>query len=208
MSDNIINLFKNVESSTEAFRDFERVADQWVNLIGIEEGIRMVIELDHDMGAGSLPPGELAIFKTRMLFALRYIRPSLAILDIPLPDTRFSVVVSRHDDSVTTFNILLNQKTAPEPIILQTSVLQFGEWGERSGDEIESCKLNHVAHDMIYSDLIAHQDRLVTMGAATKSISKYELGSLEYHRSAYTYLAKDMGFQTRVSVLGLMGDSE
>lgn len=208
MSDNIVDIFKNVESSTEAFRGFEKSVDQWMNLIGIEEAIRKIVGLDFDTEEWSMPPGEDITFKTRLLFALRYIRPALAILDVPLPNTRLSIVVSQHDDSITTVNILLNCKTRPEPIILQTSVLQYGEWGDFDSEETAPCNLNHVGYDMIYNDLIANQDRMVTMGAAKKSISKYELGELEYHRSTYTYLAKDLGFQAIVAVLGLIDETD
>lgn len=206
MENNVVELFKGKKSPTEPFRSYENRVDEGMNRGGIELGIISVTQLGYVRLSSDY---DTALYYRRLEVALRYLRPTIAIFDVPFPDTRFNLVINRHDQDATSFNILLVRKDLPEPIILRADVLDNGEWEiPDTSETIPYPTFDNDGYDSVYWSMLKSQDRMVNLGAAKKNMSIYTVGEMDYHLTAYTYLRKDDDVNVTVGIMGLINEEQ
>lgn len=203
---NVVNLFKGQKSPTEPFRSYESRVDELMNRGGIELGIISVTQ----MGYVNLPSGyDTATYYRRLDVALRYLRPTIAVFDVPFPEAKYNFIINRHDKEVTSFNILLVRKDLPEPIILRADVLDNGEWEDPDTSEtIPYPTFDNDGYDSVYWSMLKSQDRMVNLGVAKKNMSIYTVGDMDYHLTAYAYLRKEDDVNVTVGIMGLMNEEQ
>lgn len=201
---NVVNLFKGQKSPTEEFRNYERQTDAAMNRGGLEVGIISIARMDYLHMKSHY---DLSVYLRRLEIALRYLRPTLAVYDVPFPEAQYNFIINRHDQEVTSFNIVLTRKDLPEPIILRAEVLDNGVWeaGE-SNENIPFPTFENDGYDSVYWAMLKSQDRMVNLGVAKKTISCYNLLDLEYHLSAYTYLRTEDNVNVTIGIMGLINE--